>query len=45
VDDLDRRRDKFPAANANGGAGAACSDWVIIGHIDIEYELAEKGKE
>lgn len=37
--------DVRPAASADVGAGAAGADGVIVGHVDVEDELAELGGE
>ena len=45
VEHAHRGGDESPAASANVGAGAACTDRVVVGHVDIEDELAELGAE
>ena len=40
VEDADSGGDERPAAATYVCAGAARSDGVVVGHIDIEYELA-----
>ena len=39
VDDADRHSDEGPAAVANGGAGAARADVVVVCHVDVENEF------
>ena len=39
IDDLDRHRDETPAPAADRRAGAARSDVVVVGHVDVEDEL------
>lgn len=39
VDDTDRHGDEGPAAVADGGAGAACADVVVVCHVDVEDEF------
>ena len=45
VYDLDGGGDEAPASPADVGAGAAGADGVIVGHVDIEDELALLGGE
>lgn len=39
VDDADRHGDEGPAAVADGGAGAARADVVVVCHVDVEDEF------
>lgn len=43
VEDLDGRTDESPAALADLLVGAARADLVVVGHIDIEHQLAALG--
>ena len=45
VDDLYGGGDEAPASSADIGARAAGADGVVVGHIDIEDELAFLGCE
>ena len=45
VEDIHGDGDEVPAAVADVGAGAAGADLVVVGHVDIEDELAQLGDE
>jgi hypothetical protein len=39
VEHVDRTLHEFPALDANGCSRAAGSDFVVVGHIDIDHEF------
>merc|ERR1711939_1083801 len=45
VDHAHGHGDKLPAAPADTAARAARADLVVVGHVDVEHELAQDGPE